>query len=127
MKDFDTWNEVKKKVEESKRIPVKAGEICWCKIGINVGTEEDGKGSKFTRPILIMKKYSHQSILVAPLTTKSHTGSWYYDLNFKDKALQVILNQARPIDTKRLFLSMGQVSEKELEKIINAYCNLVKS
>ena len=127
MKNFDEWNEVKKKTENSNRAPVKVGEIYWCKLGINIGVEQDGKDTESQRPILVAKKFSHQIVLGIPLTTQIHKGDWYFDLSIFDYPSQVILNQAKPIDTKRLVSSMGQISESELEKIINAYCKLIKT
>ncbi len=127
MKNFDQWNEVKKKIDGEARAPVKTGEIYWCRLGLNVGVEQDGKGDESQRPILVIKKYSHQIVLGIPLTTKFHRGDWYFDLKFKGEKMQVILNQSRPIDTKRLLSSMGQISERELSKIIDAYCKLIRS
>ncbi len=127
MKNFDDWNEIKKKIELSKRAPVKVGEIYWGKLGLNIGVEQDGKDTDYLRPILIIKKFSHQIVLGIPLTTQSHKGDWYFDLHIFDKPSQAILNQAKPIDTKRLLSSMGQLSENELGKVIDAYCNLIKT
>ena len=44
-KDFDGWNEVKIETngEEPRRYTVR--EIWWCRLGANVGTEQDGKGA----------------------------------------------------------------------------------
>ena len=127
MKDFDEWNEIKKRTEDSKRAPVKVGEIYWCKLGLNIGVEQDGKDAEFQRPILVLKKFSHQIILGVPLTTQIHKGDWYFDLSIFEYPSQAILNQAKPIDTKRLLSSMGQISDIELEKVIDAYCLLIKT
>jgi mRNA interferase MazF len=61
MKDFDTWNEEKKIVNE-RRIDENLffydREVWWCSVGINVGIEADGKNSNFERPILVLKKFN---------------------------------------------------------------------
>lgn len=38
-KDFDNWNELKKKIENYNRAPVKLGEVYWARLGLNVGVE----------------------------------------------------------------------------------------
>lgn len=126
MKDFDNWNALKKKIENYKRAPVRAGEIYWCQMGLNVGVEQDGKGDSFLRPIVVLKKYSHQIVLGAPLTTKIHKGNWYFNIQIEGQKCQVILNQSKPIDTKRLLSSIVEISEKELERMVDAFCELLK-
>lgn len=126
MKDFDDWNDVKKVIEGYGRSPVKTGEVFWCRLGLNIGVEQDGKGDNFMRPVVVLKKFSNQIVLILPLTTKNHTGDWYVDLVVEGKEVQGILNQIRPIDTKRLLSSMEQLSEKEVLKIIEKYYQLIK-
>lgn len=106
MKQFDEWNSVKKEIEDYHRAPVKLGEIYWCRIGLNIGVEQDGKGDDFMRPVIIIKKFSDQIVDKTPA--------------------QEILNQIRPIDTKRLLSSLGQIGTTEVSKIINAYYEIIK-
>ena len=103
------------------------GEIFWCRVGLNVGVEEDGKNSEFVRPVLVIKKFSHEIVLGIPLTTKEKAGDWYYPLPHFGKNSYLVLNQVKSFDTKRFLSSMGQISENELEKIINSLFKLVKS
>lgn len=126
IKDFDEWNNIKKKVEDYHRAPVKLGEIYWCRIGLNIGVEQDGKGNNFMRPVIILKKFSNEIVLIVPLTTKNHKGDWYINLSIDDEKVQDILNQIRPIDTKRLLSSLGQIGETEVTKIIDAYYDVIR-
>ena len=80
----------------------------------------------FMRPVIIIKKFSSQIILIIPLTTKSHRGDWYIDLEINKTPAQGVLNQIRPIDTKRLLSSMGQIGKSEVLRIINAYYKIIK-
>lgn len=70
-KNFDSWNRMKKSVndEESRLYTVR--EIWWCALGVNVGFEQDGTGDEFRRPVVILAGYSAQTCLVVPLTTSS--------------------------------------------------------
>lgn len=125
MKNFDEWNETKKKVNFKDRAPVRLGEIYWCNLGLNIGVEQDGREDNFQRPVIIIKKFSDQIVLVAPLTTKIHKGDWYFDIDILGVKQQVILNQIKPIDTKRLTKGIGEISENELNKIIDAFIKLI--
>jgi mRNA interferase MazF len=58
MKPFSEWSIEKERINSSKKRPlVKCGEIFWCSVGLNVGVEYDGKGKKFLRPVLVLKKF----------------------------------------------------------------------
>ncbi|MBI5003892.1 type II toxin-antitoxin system PemK/MazF family toxin [Candidatus Kaiserbacteria bacterium] len=124
-KDFDAWNEIKKKTDQGNRAPIKPGEVYWCRIGLNIGVEQDGGTTGYIRPVLIIKKFSHEIALAAPLTTKGKSSNWYYPLPHFGDTSCAILNQARPLDTKRLLGHMGQISENELRKLIASYCKLI--
>lgn len=126
MKNFDGWNKVKKIVDQKIYNPIKVGEICWCKFGLNIGREQNGDIFEFQRPIIAIKKFSAEFILAAPLTTKSKRGSWYSDINILGQKRQVVLNQIKPIDTKRIIKIAGQLSEKEVNNILEQYINLLK-
>ena len=63
---------------------------------------------------------------MAPLTTKIKKGDWYSDIEVLNQRGQVILNQIKPIDTKRILKIVGQVSEKEVENILDKYVSLLR-
>ncbi len=69
-KDFDTWNKMKK---ELNRLPIDrfahAREIWWCSLGLNVGAEIDGKNENFERPVIVLKVYNVETMLVLPITS----------------------------------------------------------
>ena len=70
-KDFDTWNELKKKIEiSSPNIFIKEWEIWWVNMWLNIKSESCWKWENFRRPVLIIKKLSHSSCIVVPLVQK---------------------------------------------------------
>jgi hypothetical protein len=76
MKDFNNWNKLKIEIEKSKledSVYFYEREIWWCHLGENLGIESCGKGSKFSRPVLIIKKYNKHHCIVTPTTTRSHS------------------------------------------------------
>lgn len=128
MDNFSEWNEVKIKTNNKKStIRIREGEVRWCRVGKNIGSEVQGKGDEFIRPILVLKKFTGDSFLGVPLTSKIFTGSWYYIVNQKGVDRSLILNQARLFDRKRLQEKMFEVSEKELLKIKQKFCELILS
>lgn len=128
LKNFDDWNEVKKKTDEKNDARlIKAGEIRWCRIGVNIGKESNGKSQYFRRPVLILKKYSGDVFLGLPLTSREKVGNWYFPLMQKEKYGYIILNQGRTLDKKRLENKLIQISEKELAQVKKAYCDLIFS
>lgn len=128
MKDFSKWNRLKIETDSSKSlIPIREGEIRWCRIGINVGNEVLGKGEEFIRPVLIMKKFSSDVFLGIPLSTKMRFGTWFYQIRILESDQILILNQARLLDRKRLQDKLVEISEVELKEIKKAYCNLILS
>ncbi len=88
----------------------KEGEIWWCSIGLNIGTEIFGKGQKFTRPVLIFKKFNKDSFLGIPLTSRSKEGVWYVTIDVRGTTRMGILSQIRVLDGKRLTTRIGSLT-----------------
>lgn len=120
------WIGLKKKLHAADNNPpfFKEGDIWWCYIGENIGIETNGKGEQFTRPIFVYKKYDKYSFLGLPLTTKQKNGTWYVPIDFHDKSQTVILSQGRAFDYRRFKEKMGQLDEKDVLKIKQAYSRL---
>ena len=129
IKDFDGWNNIKKEIGlEKDRTLVKRGEIFWCSMGVNVGVEYDGKGEKFLRPVLILKKFSNEIVFGVPLTTKGKEGDWYFKLPhlIDNQESFAVLNQAKVYDTKRFEESMGELSDTSLNLVLEHFFTLLK-
>jgi mRNA interferase MazF len=121
MNPFDTWNTTKQYINYLEKTPhVREREIYWCSIGQNIGYEINGKTSAFTRPVIILKKISPRTILIAPTTTKVRAGSWFLPINFAGFEENICINQIRTIDTKRLGKMVARISETKFENIIKS-------
>ncbi len=84
-KDFDTWNTLKKKLnDEDRQTNIRAGEVRWISCGVNVGSEIDGKGISFTRPALILHVVGSVLALVVPLSTKVKNIAGYIPFEFQE-------------------------------------------
>lgn len=85
-KDFESWNGLKTKLDETKKDRLfKEREIWWCHLGLNIGHEENGKNSHFSRPILVIKKFNKRLFLAVPLTTQVKENKYYHRFTFKEK------------------------------------------
>ena len=117
-KDFDAWNRRKKYLDRRQRVPhAYTREIWWCSLGVNIGTETDGKHDNFERPVLILKVYNRHSQLVLPLTSQKKAGVSQTKLQLAGKEQYAMLTQARVVSTKRLLRKMGELPVQEFDRI----------
>ena len=124
---FDQWIQVKKKLHFGGRTPrIRQGEVWWCSFGENVGIEINGKGSRFTRPVLIMTKLSHLGFMGIPLTTQPKSGSWYVPFVLKDATEYAAICQAKVLSVSRLHRKMCEVPENDLATVKEAFHKLYK-
>ncbi|MEA1983882.1 MAG: type II toxin-antitoxin system PemK/MazF family toxin [Campylobacterota bacterium] len=127
VKIFDEWNSVKKDINTSTQdIYFKERDIFWAKIGQNVGFEQNGKGEEFTRPVLVVKKYSKSMFLAVPLSTTIRDGSFFFQFNFKEKISTALLVQNRLMSSKRLVKKMGKIDEENFNKLKIKLIELIK-
>lgn len=119
MKKFDEWNEVKKQVHSRNNIiHFKEREVYWASIGENVGFEQNGKGSDFSRPVLIIKKLNNHLFFGVPLSTQNRSGSFFYEFELQpNKISTALLVQAKVYDVKRLDQKIGMIQKDDFEKL----------
>lgn len=111
-KDFDGWNEIKKRLDanEQERLFFREGEIWWVHLGCNIGFEMNGKERDFMRPVIILKKYNQYSFLVLPLSTSKTINQYRIPVGIIDGKNAVSnLSQMRNIDSKRLINKVGHI------------------
>jgi mRNA interferase MazF len=111
-KDYKKWMVVKSELHNKKLRPagVKVREIWIANIGENVGHEEDGKGSRFTRPVLIVAAFG-QMCFIVPLSTTNKRGRYYYAFDgHTGKTSVALLSQTHTMDSARLRRKIGYAS-----------------
>ncbi len=114
---YNDWNLKKQKIQFSELTEVlyfNVGEVWWCSLGINIGTETFGKGKNFYRPVLIIKKLSNELCIALPLTSKKKIGTWFMNVILQNKEQCIMLYQIRTIHKKRFYLKIGQLGDREL-------------
>lgn len=123
MKKFDDWNIIKKQSEavyENKTKYFNKREVWLAKIGLNLGREEDGKGDKFVRPVLILRKYNADSFLAMSLSTINKDNKYYFTFDFKNEFISALISQIKFLDRKRLVVKMGKINSKIFDEIRKA-------
>ena len=116
-KDFDEWNNLKKELDTTHKLPTfREREIWWCSIGLNIGHEENGKSQLFSRPVLILKKFNNHLFLGIPLTTKIKDNKYYLPIIFKEQIQCLLLSQLRILESKRLTRMKGKLTDDQFCK-----------
>lgn len=125
---FIDWLKLKIKLDSGEHIPpiVYESDIWWISFGKNIGSEINGKSEWFSRPGVILKKLSIGFYLVAPTTSKIHSGNWYVKIRNGKRDSYVCLHQVRTIDYRRLSNKVGQVESSEFIIIKQRFHELYK-
>lgn len=121
MEDFDQWNELKKKIElgedEPEKFP-KEGEVWMSNLGRNIGFEQNGSGSNFARPVLIVKKFNNQMFWSVSLSTKQKDFDFYFNYTDpNDQKVSAILAQMKLISVKRLKRKLYDLPSEILDQV----------
>ena len=58
-----------------------------------------------------------QTIIIAPMTTKSHVYPTRVALKFQGKPAWIVLDQIRTVDRKRLLKELGTLDDRHVQKI----------
>lgn len=124
-KDFDKWNEVKKTTDAEQPRLYTVREVWWCRLGVNIGTEQNGSSENFVRPVLIILGLGPDACLIVPLTTSTRRHPLRVpigDIDGRDAHANV--SQLRIIDTRRLGEKIGFLDKEHFALIRKTVRNL---
>ncbi len=80
-----------------------------------------GHEIKKVRPCLIISpnemNESIQTVIIAPMTTKSHQYPTRINVNFEGKNGWIVLDQIRTVDKKRLIKKLGKIKKEEIKSV----------
>lgn len=121
-KEFDAWNEDKKRIHYAdKNVWFKAREIWFVSLGVNVGIEIDGKHNGFERPVLVLRKINRKSAIVVPLTsTIKEKDPMFITYDISGVKKSATITQMRFIDSQRLRRKVGMMTEEDFAKVKSA-------
>jgi mRNA interferase MazF len=76
-----------------------------------------------TRPCLVISpnemNHSISTVIIAPMTTKSHPFPTRIEVEFNKKMGWIVLDQIRTIDKTRLIKKMGKIEKKQVQQVKN--------
>jgi len=128
VKNFDQWNDIKKKTQ-NKSVPddffFLEREIWWASLGVNIGREIDGKNQSFERPILILKKFSFDTLWALPISRTGKDGEYFHIIKYKGENRTLLLLQLRLISINRLLRLITRIDENEFQIINNKIAHLL--
>lgn len=80
-----------------------------------------GHEIKKTRPCLVISpdemNHNIDTIIVAPMTTKSHSYPTRIPVKFEGKQGWIVLDQIRTVDSIRLVKHLGKITKKEVSEV----------
>jgi mRNA-degrading endonuclease toxin of MazEF toxin-antitoxin module len=124
MDKFNRWNELKKKTEDNRRkLGIKPRDIFWTKVGQNIGSEEYGKSDNFARPVIIIRKLTHDLFIGIPLTRTIKVNDYFHSFEYNNKSNGLTKNsamilQVRTFSIKRLMNKTGVIGKEDFEVVI---------
>lgn len=100
-------------------------EIWWCSLGLNIGAETDGKNKDFERPVIVMKVYNKETLVVLPITTKQKDDIFHHKIQTQWKTVWAKLTQTRVVSSKRLLRKVDVLNEANFCKLKEQWKNLL--
>ena len=80
-----------------------------------------GHEIKKTRPCLVISpnemNENIQTVIIAPMTTKSHKYPTRIPISFKGKKGWIVLDQIRTIDHRRIVKNLGKISDQSIIQV----------
>lgn len=127
VKRYNVWTKLKRKIHACEPSAYcKPREVWWVSLGHNVGYEEDGKKDNFDRPVLVLKVFSRYLFLGIPLTSKDHSGDYYYKVEYNGVTSIAILSQVRALSQNRLLNKVGVIPMDMFNDLKKKYiCNVL--
>lgn len=118
-KDFDRWHEKKKRIDAAEfRDFVNEREVWWCTLGVNIGVEQDGSPDAFERPVLIVRKFNKEMVLVVPLTSTPRRTPFHIVVRHQGLEFAAVISQVRLISTKRLARKIYQMDAAIFAEVV---------
>ena len=102
---------------------VKRFEVYLVNLDPTVGSE-----IKKTRPCLIVSPDEMNrhiaTVIIAPMTTKGRNYPTRISCNFEGKSGQVVLDQLRTVDRKRLVKKLGKIDKKTQQLVLSTLAEM---
>lgn len=118
-KDFDRWNNNKKNLDSRTQVlGYRAGEVWWCSIGVNIGSEQHSQTEDFSRPVLIVRRFNATLFLGIPLTTKIKKEDYRFNFTLEGVENDALILQIRTFDSRRLVRRLRTMEKPLFENLL---------
>ena len=123
-KDFDSWNSLKKDIDSRQSaVFCNVREIWWASLGLNIGSEEDGKNDLFERPIIIIKVFNRNMLRIIPLTSSVRDDLHHFPISHAQITGSVRLSQMKTIGAQRLTRKLGRLDTPTFHQLVERLKN----
>ena len=102
-----------------------AREVWWCSLGLNIGHEQDGKHAAFERPVLVLRKFNRESVLVVPITSQLKRTPYHVRFIHDGIEYTVIISQVRLLSTRRLRRRIFRMPEDMYGEVLSALQQMI--
>lgn len=110
--EYDSWHILKSKINHKiVNLFPKEREVWIAHVGKNIGYEQNGSGTNYVRPVLVLKKFNNLMFWIIPLSTKQKEFDFYF--NFQDEYGQnvsLIISQLRLMSVNRFDRKMYELN-----------------
>jgi mRNA interferase MazF len=100
-------------------------EVWWCVLGVNIGSEQDGTGENFERPVLIIKKIRKDLAFIAPLTTKISDYPNRINTSCTGVNSQILMDQIRVVSSKRFMRKIAFLKKSTFQEVLLDFVRLI--
>jgi len=126
IKNYNKWNTRKQALNEKDANQLfHEREVWWCALGVNIGSEQDGKNDDFERPVLIFRKINADRLLILPISTKIKNESDRLTTSIAGQDSQILISQIRMISSKRLLRRNGWLKISTYNQVLIATIKLL--
>ena len=127
-KDFESWNKLKSEID---LIDTGQAPFCWpkelwiCSIGVNVGSEQNGTGLKFSRPVLVLKVFNRETFWGIPITTQKCHNKPHIKFNLGGVDQCALISHIRLFSVKRLERRITIMPDNLFEELTEVFISLL--
>ncbi len=117
---FLHWIQRKYTLHSRKYVPsFRERDIFWSSLGENIGSEENGKWTEYTRPVLIVRKFNRNLFLGILLSSKTKSENpFYVSITLGWENISAMTSQLRILDAKRLHKRIWTLDSSDFRKVL---------
>ncbi len=119
-KDFNNWHNLKSNIQKrnAARVFIQQGAVWLMSVGVNVGSEIDGKGRDFARPVIVIRRINNETFYGISVSSRIVEDFYRVKFNMADQGRIALLSQIRSFDKKRCIRLITILPPETIELIL---------